>query len=162
MVKKTIKTIIYVSGLVLGIWILFTGLTAINYKYPKPDKTPTREMTAKVLDNDPTSEIDDYTFGADFYTETYNALYTLNQNMGILQKSNDANTEKILDAQQKSIDQIASVSDDINAASIAIQQANINHLGIILLIIGSIIFLVYVEKIVNLYSFTKKQKSIKE
>lgn len=157
MIKKIIKTVIYALGIVLSLWIINTGITATNYRHPNPKKAST-ESVDTIANNPSTTDLTDYTFGADFYTETYNALYTINENLGLLQQSNDVDTQKILDAQQKNINQIGELAYDINNESLEIQQASLNRLGIVFIVIGAVIFLVYVEKIVNLYSFTLKKK----
>lgn len=151
-IKKIIKLIIYIFGIVLGIGITSFGWKVANSTYPDIGKASTYK-----IENDggtsTTKGLTDYSFGADFYTETYNALYTINENIGALQSSNSENTQKLLNAQQQVINQISDLSNYVNKANINIKQENTRNWGIAFLIIGIVITLIYVEKVVNLFNF---------
>lgn len=155
--KRVLKVIVYGLGIVLGIGIINFGWKTANKIYGKYDDASYYEVDQGVTTTEMES-VPSVSFGGDYFTEEHAALETINRNLSTLQQDQASNIKEILGSQQQVIYQISDLEDDVNRANVSIRQENTRNWEILMLIIGAVIVLVYIEKIVSLFSFARAKK----
>ena len=140
--KNTFRIILHFIGTGIGVVILVLALFMVKGKFDDFTKA-----TPYDVGNDTTfvgtEGLDSYTFGGDFFTESYNASYTINENLESMAVTNKTGFDSMSEGQQTLAYQIADVQNEI----VKQREKEKRNWSILLGIIGVVMILGYLEKL---------------